>query len=256
MQLDTDRIKQDFGRAAAHYTQHADLQWHILGELCRRIAPRLARCQRILDIGCGPGWAREYIGNEATLIGLDLAEPMCHIARSKGMPTLCADACSLPVASGSVDGVLSSLCVQWIDEPSMFLSEAFRILKPGGFLAVATLGPATLLELRESFVACGEAGRVITFQPQNLWEEQAQKAGFRIEAAETIMHPQHYENLAQLLRTLRGIGASNKRRDRKRGMTGKDLLARVEAHYSRHYGLPEGGIHASWQPVFLIGRKD
>lgn len=256
MQLDTNRIKQDFSRAAAEYTRHAELQRSILGELCRRAAPMQIPGHRILDIGCGPGWAIDAMAGDTSLIGLDIAEPMCREARARGVPSVCADARNIPIATASMDGVLSSLCVQWIDRPSAFLCEAYRVLKPGGYLAVATLGPSTLHELNESFAACGETGRVITFQPQEVWQEEANKAGFRLDHVESMEYPQSYEGFFHLLRTLRGIGASNKRHDRKRGMTGRGVLAKVEAYYTSHYRLPGGGIHASWQPIFLIGRKD
>jgi ubiquinone/menaquinone biosynthesis C-methylase UbiE len=46
---------------------------------------------------------------------------------------------SVPLKSGAYDGVVASLLISYLREPTMFLKEAFRILKPGGSLVVSTL---------------------------------------------------------------------------------------------------------------------
>ena len=57
----------------------------------------------------------------------------------------------LPLASASVDLVFSNLMLQWCQPPDAALAEVRRVLRPGGFLAFSTFGPATLQELRSAW---------------------------------------------------------------------------------------------------------
>lgn len=47
-------IAAAFGRAAAHYEQHADLQRQSADALLAMLPQR--KYTRVLDAGCGPGW--------------------------------------------------------------------------------------------------------------------------------------------------------------------------------------------------------
>ncbi len=49
------------------------------------------------------------------------------------------------------DLALSSLAVQWIESPQAFIHRMSRVVKHGGYLALATLGPNTLWELRKAW---------------------------------------------------------------------------------------------------------
>ena len=50
-----------------------------------------------------------------------------------------------------VDLIFSSLAVQWCADFAAVLSEAYRVLQPGGVLAFASLCVGTLYELRDSW---------------------------------------------------------------------------------------------------------
>ena len=63
---------------------------------------------------------------------------------------ICADIEALPVAAHRFDLYWSSLAWQWND-PQRCLAEAARVLKPRGWLAVATLGADNFPELRHAF---------------------------------------------------------------------------------------------------------
>jgi ubiquinone/menaquinone biosynthesis C-methylase UbiE len=48
------------------------------------------------------------------------------------------DAYKLPFEDNSVDYVVAGETIEHLDEPKMFVDEALRILKPGGYLAIST----------------------------------------------------------------------------------------------------------------------
>lgn len=102
----------------------------------------------IADIGCGPGaHAHALAARGYEVTGLDASPKMVDIAReraaSDGTPVAfrVADATKrLPFADGSLGGVLSILLIQHLKDPSAFVREVARCLRPGGYMFL--LGPA------------------------------------------------------------------------------------------------------------------
>ena len=68
-------IAAAFGRAAAHYEQHADLQRQSADALLAMLPQR--KYTRVLDAGCGPGWmSRRWRERHAQVTALDLSPPI------------------------------------------------------------------------------------------------------------------------------------------------------------------------------------
>ena len=75
-------IAAAFGRAAAHYEQHADLQRQSADALLAMLPQR--KYTHVLDAGCGPGWmSRRWRERHAQVTALDLSPPMLVQARQK-----------------------------------------------------------------------------------------------------------------------------------------------------------------------------
>lgn len=104
---------------------------------------RLPRTGRVLDVGCGSGWAvlaLKGYGIDAT--GLDI-EPV-------GNGSVAGTATQLPFRAASFDGAICFRVLQHISDSSTALREIARVLKPRGFL-LAAIGNAraySLLALR------------------------------------------------------------------------------------------------------------
>jgi SAM-dependent methyltransferase len=103
----------------------------------------------LADIGCGPGaHARALAAHGYEVTGLDLAPKMVEAGREgaakDGATTLTfqvADVSArLPFADGSLGGVLSVLLIQHLADPSAFVREVARCLRPGGHALLR--GPA------------------------------------------------------------------------------------------------------------------
>jgi ubiquinone/menaquinone biosynthesis C-methylase UbiE len=106
----------------------------------------------ILDVGAGTGihW-REPTAVRPVL--LDLHAPMCHELRQLRHPVVQASAEMLPMAGASFDGVLCTHALYHVPDPERAIAELFRVVRPGGWIALSSNGPrhmAQLSELRRS----------------------------------------------------------------------------------------------------------
>ncbi len=101
----------------------------------------------LLDIGCGTGlFVERYINAGGSAIGLDISSNMIQKARRRCM------ACDytlgtgekIPFCDNSFDAVSSLLVFSYVKNPETMLNEAYRVLKPGGKIAICTLGKKLL----------------------------------------------------------------------------------------------------------------
>lgn len=145
----------------------------LLEDLARSLADaaKVTTGDRVLDVGCGTGIvARECarrVGETGSVSGIDISEEMLAVAR-RTVPELdwhLGDAGDLPFGDGSFDRVVSQFALMFFSDPELAITEMWRVLRPGGGLAVTVLGdipPAyrRLAELAERHLDSG-AGKII-----------------------------------------------------------------------------------------------
>ena len=97
--------------------------------------------ERILDVGCGPGFyvaeLLDEVGPNGSIVGLDASATMLAVAakRSEGKPNVAfleADATALPVGDGEFDAALCVQVLEYVPDATAALRELHRALRPGG----------------------------------------------------------------------------------------------------------------------------
>lgn len=106
-------------------------------------AARLARRKRVLDIACGMGYGAADLARVATHVtGFDVA-PDAVRAASQTYPAhnltyLCGDAQHIPLRDASFDLIVAFEVIEHLSDWQLLLSEARRLLAPGGQFIVST----------------------------------------------------------------------------------------------------------------------
>ena len=108
---------------------------------------------RILDVGCGPGFyvteLLEQVRREGSVVGLDASADMLAVAakRAEGHDNVTfheADATSLPVPDASFARVLCVQVLEYVRDVPAALIEMHRALRPGGRVLVWDVDWATV----------------------------------------------------------------------------------------------------------------
>lgn len=240
-------VARAFGQAAGQYDRNAGLQQQVADWLLSQVPGPVARA---LDLGCGTGYCLARLEAQ-TLMGLDISADMLAQAAAKapGALLLQGDAQQLPLASASVDLVVSSLALQWCASLELALGELARVLAPGGQALVALPLAGSLKELSRAWGR--DRGHVLAM-PQEHQLRAMLPSQARLEVRDFVMH---FADLKSLRQSLKGIGAHHVP-ERAQGLTGKgpyrQFVAALEGQRTA-FGLPltyRIGL-LSWQNAFL-----
>lgn len=133
---------------------------------------------RVLDVGCGIGGTLATAGDRFAamrLVGLNVDRAQLQIASDRvrrrsenALHWVAADACALPFPDASFDRITAVECVFHFRSRREFFSEAARVMRPGGRLAVSDFVTSSALP-----AACpadaGEAIRVAVGPWPGFW---------------------------------------------------------------------------------------
>ena len=252
-------VAESFSNAAATYDSVATLQRQV-GEYLLKLLPNpLPTAHQITDLGCGTGYFTRLLQQQyqpQQLQAVDLAQGMLHFAKQQQSADfyIAGDAEQLPLANASQQLIFSSLALQWCDDFAQVLSEAKRVLQPGGLFAFSSLAEGTLHELKHSWRAVDDAVHVNNFRCFSQYQALCNHSGFKIQSLQCLPTVQYYGKLSELTHELKHLGANNLNAGRNNGLTGrKQLQTLIHAYdtFRQAQGLP-----ATWQVVYGVLEKE
>src|SRR6202040_1314790 len=154
----------------------------------------------VLDLGSGGGidvlLSAKRVGPTGKVCGLDMTDEMLALARENqkkagvsNVEFLKGAIENIPLPENTVDGIISNCVINLSGDKDRVLAEAFRVLKPGGRLAVSDVVvrgevPREIRRSMELWVGC-IAGAL----EEKEYQEKLARAGFEsIEVEETRVY--------------------------------------------------------------------
>jgi len=262
---DKHQVAQSFAHAALQYDDVAVLQRQTADELLERLDLVTLKPNTILDLGAGTGRNLSLLAAKypkAELIALDIAPAMLKQARHRYQSDLglkrwlpnhqtpqymAGDAEALPLADNSVDMVYANLSLQWCDLQRCF-AEIQRVLRPGGLLSFTTLGPDTLIELRQAWAAVDDYPHVNIFYDAHDVGEAMMNSHLSEPVLDIDRIELTYDTAIALMKDLKELGAHNVNEGRRRGLTGKKTFQKVIKAYEPF--RKEGLLPASYEVIY------
>jgi len=138
----------EFTGEAARQLERVYLERDVVAQRSETIKQlALSHGERVLDIGCGPGFLcetmAEIVGRDGSVIGIDISSDLVALCKRRNPPKWLSyevgDATQLAQPDASFDVVVCTQVAEYIPNVNRALSEAFRVVKRGGrALFVAT----------------------------------------------------------------------------------------------------------------------
>ena len=152
-----DKMRRYFDELAGKFGRQyvPGRSWKGIAEALLKLMPPMV----IADLGAGEGTISQLMAQRAKrVIAIDNSEKMvefgAELARKHGIGNLeyrLGDLEDVPIRSGTVDLAFLSQALHHAQHPDRALSEAWRILKPGGKIAILDLNRHHFEEAREMY---------------------------------------------------------------------------------------------------------
>ncbi len=254
--------RQRLDRAAHDFAAADFLKVRAAGDMVERLEIILREFPVCVDLGSRNGAfsallaqsdARAKIGMviETDLSGAMLEQRPGH--------RLQIDEEALPFAPASLDLVVSSLALHWVNDLPGTLIQVRRALKPDGLFLGAIFGGQTLTELRQCLIQAesdltGGAGlRIAPFADAFDVAGLLQRAGFALPVADLDRVTVRYDHPLKLIGDLRRMGETNALADGRGRPLSRPVLARAMALYQERFSDPDGRVRATFDIMTMTG---
>jgi len=130
----TSYLKVIYNKKTKPYTDYPhQLCWYLFNRF------NMKRGDRLLDLGCGRGdFAKGFKDLGMEVSGIDCEKGDSEILKDIEVKIIDVEKDVFPFNSGLFDFVFSKSVIEHLWDPKNFMSENYRILKPGGRIVVMT----------------------------------------------------------------------------------------------------------------------
>lgn len=229
------RLRRLHNRAAATLADADFLHTRLREELLSRLDYTALEPRVVLDLGCGTGGAFSALATrypKARRLAVDHARAMLAVAGDNAL-RFCADAQRLPLAADSVDLVFCNLLLAYSPNPVPVLAEIARVLRSPGLCLFSTLGPDTLIELREAWAEVDDYTHAVRFPDMHDLGDLVVQAGLAEPVLDREVLRLSYAGLRALRADLRAVGSINRTAGRNPGLTGRTAGKKLQAALDR-----------------------
>jgi len=219
-------------RAVTQFADVASLISPISAEIDARLDLLAFEPERILligawDDGLAPKLLARYPQSELWLV--DMVDGFIELAQknlknNNKIKYLKSEDLPLPCADATVDLLVSAVSLPPYWHWQTFLAECRRVLRPKGYLSLATIGERSLAEVRAAGEEFGLGSVVHEFIDIGSLGMALVAAGFADPVVDREWMSASYSNLKSFRRDLKNLGAINCRQDRSRGLGPKTRL--------------------------------
>ncbi|MBY5943927.1 malonyl-ACP O-methyltransferase BioC [Photobacterium rosenbergii] len=252
---DKQAIADAFGKAAKHYDQSAAFQRQVGHHLMAKLPALNVAGSQVLDLGCGTGYFSEQLQLRGMRVcATDLSCQMLEQAKQRcgeGVTYVEGDAERLPLADNQFDYAFTSLALQWCDDLSVPLRELRRVVKPGGHIVFSTLAEGSLHELSYAWKQVDQYQHVNQFLSQKAIKLALAQAGCTEVDLEFLPITMYYRSAVDLMKDLKGIGATHIHQGRKAGLAGRKTFKALESAYDE-FRHEDDRLPATYQVCFGV----
>ncbi|KAL1380729.1 hypothetical protein pipiens_013976 [Culex pipiens pipiens] len=263
-----DRKVKRLQRERAAKSDDVALYDYIKEEVGYRLSDRIFDVKRVfknaVDLGAGRGYVTNHVLGETVeqLTAVDLSPTM--LAQIKGTPGLDfrvreMDEEKFDFAADSLDLVVSSLSLHWINDLPACFRAVNRALRPDGVFIGAMFGGETLYELRSS-LQLAEVERRGGISPHLSPFTQIRdvgmllnRANFNMLTIDTDEIVVGFPSMFELMWDLKGMAESNAAFNRALHISRETMMA-AAAIYKDMYSK-EDGVTATFQVIYFVGWK-
>ncbi|CEG68798.1 Putative S-adenosyl-L-methionine-dependent methyltransferase [Rhizopus microsporus] len=261
------RLQKD---RAAYNVEESRTVDYLKDEIAARVADRLLDIKKdfdtVVDLGSGSGHIIKHATKDMMkkLIMCDMSEKALFrdkdVVYEVPVERLQVDEENLPFPENSLEAVVSSLSLNWVNDLPGTLIQIKNSLKPDGVFIGAMFGGDTLFELRTSLQLAelerqnGISPRVSPMTDSSDMSRLLTRTGFALTTVDVDEIQVNYPSAFELMEDLKAMGESNAVASRQHVLT-RDTLIAAAPIYKELHGNPDGTIPATFQIIYLIGWK-
>lgn len=250
----------------------------ILDTVTESLLDRLQDCKRTFPKALNLGGAFDHVrrllqgrGGVQELISMDISEDMIRRSMIKAAEDeatgrgpalrnlhLVGDEEYIPLQPNSLDLVISSLGLHWVNDLPGAMSQCRTALKPDGLFLATMFGGETLRELRISCTVAqmeresGVSPRVSPLAQVRDAGNLLTRAGFALPTVDVDEITVRYPSALELIDHLRSMGETNAVRQRLLTVN-RDTALATAAVYQELFGESDGTIPATFQVIYMAG---